>query len=114
MNWMQTKIAVIGCGPDGAIGRVRGEPNAFTAVAASPRPILSTVGAGDALFAAFLDGHLRGLDPRHALARACLYAGWKIGARGAAQGLLTAAELDALEQSAPTFQLGTEPDLLKS
>ncbi|HOY66310.1 MAG TPA: carbohydrate kinase family protein [Candidatus Ozemobacteraceae bacterium] len=88
------RIAVIGLGSDGALLLERGAPpRRFPAV--TPRPTVNTIGAGDALFACFLDGWLRFGDASKALRRAVFYAGWKIGGNGGADGLLSAADLDA-------------------
>ncbi|PZS30123.1 MAG: sugar kinase [Pseudonocardiales bacterium] len=90
-------IVGIGCGADGCMLCVRGEmPRLVPAVA--PRGVVSTVGAGDALFAAFLDGRVRGRDPDDAIERAVLYAGWKVGSVGGGDGLLSSAELDQLSR----------------
>lgn len=88
------RILVIGLGTDGAMLAERGRPpRRFPAV--TPRAIVNTIGAGDALFSSFLDGWLRYGDAAKALARAIFYAGWKIGANGGAAGLLSAAELNS-------------------
>ena len=81
------RILVIGLGSDGALLSERGEP-LFLAPAIAPRGIANTIGAGDALFSAFIDQTLRGQDARTALRRATLYAGWKIGENGAPLGML--------------------------
>jgi len=90
------RYVVLGRGADGALlyDREDGRLHALPAVEA--RPIASTIGAGDALFSAFVDGILRGLAGPPALARAIRFAAWKIGARSAAEGFLTADALDAL------------------
>jgi sugar/nucleoside kinase (ribokinase family) len=62
---------------------------------------ISTLGAGDALCAAFLDGYTRGLDPAAALRRAAVYASAKLAHAGGAQGLLTAGELGRLMAGRP-------------
>ena len=48
----------------------------------------NSVGAGDALFSAFVHDYCQNLDPYLALQRATRYAGWKVGTTGAAEGLL--------------------------
>jgi len=83
------RLLVIGLGSDGALLSERGRP-VYRAPARAPRGIANTIGAGDALFSAFVDQTLRGLDPRTALRRATWYAGWKIGENGAPLGLLDA------------------------
>lgn len=84
------RLIVIGMGGEGALLSERGR-DLFHGGAIAPRGIQNTIGAGDALFASFLDQSLRGLDARTALSRAMLYAGWKIGESGASEGLLDAA-----------------------
>jgi sugar/nucleoside kinase (ribokinase family) len=94
-------VVVVGCGAAGCLLCVRGEaPRRVPAVA--PRGVTSTVGAGDALFAGFLDGRARGLDPQMAIERAVLFAGWKVGSAGGAEGLLTGPELDQFFQARRT------------
>jgi acarbose 7IV-phosphotransferase len=86
------RIVGIGMGADGALLAVRGQGvRRFAAVAT--RPIVNTIGAGDALFSAFLHGYAHHADPWQAMATAVLFASWKIGTRGASEGFLTAAEL---------------------
>lgn len=87
------RILVIGLGSAGALLAERGSPTRLLP-AVTPRPVVNTIGAGDALFSAFLDGWLRSGGAAQALSRAVYYAGWKIGENGGAAGLLTAAELD--------------------
>lgn len=96
------RIGVVGCGGDGALLLERDQPVPVARPARTPRAIVNTVGAGDALFSAFIDGALRGLPTTVALERAILFAGWKIGEKGAAQGLLTASELDRIFAQLPT------------
>lgn len=90
----RARFLVIGLGSEGALLAERGRaPKRVPAV--TPRSVINTIGAGDALFSAFLDGWLRYGDAAGALARAVYYAGWKIGENGGAAGLMTAAELDS-------------------
>lgn len=60
------------------------------------RPIVGAVGAGDALFSAYVDGWAGALQPVDALRRATLFAAWRIGG---AVGLLDREALDALVAS---------------
>ena len=60
------------------------------------RPVVNTIGAGDALFSAFLHGYARSRDPYHALKMAIVFASYKIGAASAAEGFLDEAGLDEL------------------
>jgi ribokinase len=89
-------IQVIGLGAEGALLARRGQqPQRLPAV--STRPVINTIGAGDALFAAFLHGFLlTGGDALRALQQATFFASWKVGGNGGADGFLTAAELAKL------------------
>lgn len=90
-------VVVVGLGAEGALLAVRadGFVERFPA-AALARPLVSTVGAGDALLAAFVHGYAATRDPYESLRRAITFAGYKIGAPGAAEGFLSATDLDAL------------------
>jgi ribokinase len=90
------RMVVIGLGGEGALLAVRADGFMGRFPAVSLRPIVSTIGAGDSLFSAFLDGYLRNHNPYHALQRAIRFASWKIGVASASEGFLTAAELDSL------------------
>jgi len=92
----QTPLCVIGLGAEGALLGIRQQQKLEHFPIVSTRPIVNTIGAGDALFSAFLDGFLQGLSPQKSLERAMLFASYKIGARGAAEGFLTQIELDDL------------------
>ena len=89
-------ILVIGLGAEGALLAVRGADAPIHVPAAHTRPVVSTVGAGDALFAAFLHSYRRGGDPYESLRRAVVFASWKIGVAGAGEGYLTGRALDTL------------------
>jgi len=93
-------IAVMGMGSEGAAMTTDAGESVITAPADSPRPVRSTLGAGDALAAGFLASLVQGMDPSRCLRRATLFAGHKIGAVGGTQGFLDAAELGRLESDA--------------
>jgi sugar/nucleoside kinase (ribokinase family) len=63
------------------------------AAAIAPRGVVSTAGAGDALFASFLHGWLATANPVDALSAAVLHAGWKVGSPLPGESSLTAGEL---------------------
>lgn len=87
-------VIVIGMGAKGALLSEQGVLQQVPAV--QVRPIVNTIGAGDALFSAFVHLHTRrGYPPLAALQRAVVFAGYKIGARGAAEGFLDEAALEA-------------------
>jgi ribokinase len=64
--------------------------------AVQTRPIVSTIGAGDALFSAFLHTYAATQDPYLSLRKAVVFASYKIGVAGAAGGFLPAPALDTL------------------
>lgn len=83
------RIIVIGLGAAGALLAEREQPTQHIG-AIAPRGVANTIGAGDALFSAFVDQLSRGQAAATALRRACLFAGWKVGESGATHGLLKA------------------------
>jgi ribokinase len=89
-------VQVVGMGAQGALLALRGvQPQRMAAV--TTRPVVNTIGAGDALFSAFLHGWLSsGGDAAAALRQAVLFASWKVGGNGGADGFLTAKELERL------------------
>jgi acarbose 7IV-phosphotransferase len=94
MNRYGTEIVVIGLGREGALLSVKAHnfieriPPVFT------RPVLNSVGAGDALFSGFLHYYNQTHDPYESIRRAMVFASYKIGATSAADGFLSAEELD--------------------
>ena len=88
------EILVIGLGANGALLAVRGDHFIGRFQAVTTRPVVNTIGAGDALFSAFLDGFLRSRNPYDALRRAMVFASYKIGEKGAAEGFLSGEALD--------------------
>ena len=93
-----TEIVVIGLGNQGALLAIRENNLMQRYPAVKTRPIVNTIGAGDALFSAFLHTYLHTGDPETALKRAILFASYKIGTSGAADGFLTAEELIKLHR----------------
>ncbi|HSN75500.1 MAG TPA: carbohydrate kinase family protein [Anaerolineae bacterium] len=97
------RIVVIGLGKDGALLAVSGEPPQRVP-AVFTRPVVNTIGAGDALFSAFLHVYTQTNDPYLALRKAVLFASYKIGAAGAAEGFLNTAGLEAwIRKAHPAF-----------
>jgi acarbose 7IV-phosphotransferase len=94
-----TPLVVIGLGSAGALLALKEARVMERITAVSTRPIVNTIGAGDALFSAFLHGYSQTGDPYAALQQAVVFASYKIGESGAARGFLTAGELGSwLEQ----------------
>jgi len=89
-----TAIVVVGLGAKGALLALKEEGFMRRFKTVPTRPVVNTVGAGDALFSAFLDRYLRSNDPIGALKAALVFASYKIGEKGAAAGFLNGRELD--------------------
>lgn len=96
-----TAVVVVGLGEDGCLLGVREDGFIGRIPAQNPRPVVNTIGAGDALLSAFVHGYVRNRDPYSAARRAVYFAGWKIGTAGAADGFLSAADLDRLAADVP-------------
>ncbi len=90
------RIVVIGLGENGCLLGERGHNEAEHIPAVNTRPVQNTIGAGDALFSAFLHAFFRGDSARVALEKAVVFASYKIGAVSAADGFLDAAGLEDL------------------
>jgi ribokinase len=98
INRFGTDIVVVGLGNEGAILALK-EGNVLEKVAAvTSRPVVNTVGAGDALFSSFLHFYNKYKDPYQALKKAVLFASYKIGESGSSNGFLTELELEDLYQ----------------
>ncbi len=88
-------VAGVGCASAGCVlglpdGRLVQVP------AVTPRGVVSTAGAGDALFASFLHSWLATGNPLTAIERAVLHAGWAIGDSFPSATSLTGPQLDTL------------------
>ncbi|MDW7755745.1 MAG: carbohydrate kinase family protein, partial [Brevefilum sp.] len=95
LDRFNTKILVIGMGKKGALLAVREDGFIGRFEAVKTRKVVNSIGAGDALFSSFLDRYLRTGDPYTSLKAAMVFASYKIGEKGAAQGFLNGEELDA-------------------
>lgn len=93
------QIIVLGRGGKGALMYVRDENQFYSQSAARIGTPVNTVGAGDALFSAFVSLWCEGLPPAECLRRAQLFAAAKIMHNGAANGFLTRAELETLSRA---------------
>lgn len=89
-------VIVIGMGNAGALLHLGGEGRTWQVPAVLTRPVVNTIGAGDALFSCFVHEHGGGRDALAALRRAVVFASWKIGEKGAASGFPDAAHLEEL------------------
>ena len=95
-NRFGTAIVVIGLGAKGALLAVKADNFCERLPAVSTRPVVNTIGAGDALFSAFNHFYWASRNPYAALQKAILFASYKIGSDGAATGFLTEARLAEL------------------
>lgn len=84
-----TPIIVIGMGAVGALLAVKADSFMEVIPAATTRPVVNTVGAGDALFSAFNYFYQQSHDPYAALKLAMLFASYKIGESGGSKEFLT-------------------------
>lgn len=85
----QNEIIVLGRGSHGAAIYLRETGQITEMEAVSVGQVVNTVGAGDALFSAFLHFYAKGWDPLAALHRAQIFAAHKITASGAANGFVS-------------------------
>lgn len=82
-------VIAVGMGSGGAMLYERSADEIIRVPAVYTRPVVNTVGAGDALFSAFAHFYLNGCAPREALQLACRFASYKIGESGASRGFLS-------------------------
>ena len=87
-----TPVIVLGRGSEGAALCESGCVISLPAVQVGP--VVNTVGAGDALFSAFLHYHSKGYCSLEALKRAQIFASAKITANGGAAGFVTEAQIE--------------------
>ena len=87
------KVIVLGRGSKGAAMYLREEERLEEYPAVSFGQVVNTVGAGDALFSAFLHFYAKGFDPRQALSCAQRFAARKITVSGASRGFVTEEEV---------------------
>lgn len=90
------KIVVVGEGSDGSLLYER-ELDRFTMIpSVYTRPVINTVGAGDALFSAFTHFYIQGATAEDSLRYATVFASYKIGESGASKGFLSEQKLQEL------------------
>lgn len=95
MEKYPTEMIIIGLGGAGALLAYRGDSFVGKFKAVYTRSVVNTIGAGDALLSAFVDQYLRLKDPYQALQAAMIFASYKVGEKGAAQGFLNQEEFQA-------------------
>lgn len=87
------KIIVISMGENGLIIYVRDDNEIKYFPAVKVREVVNTIGAGDALFSSFIYFYNKTKDPYFSIEKAIVFASYKIGANGGAEGFLTEDEL---------------------
>ena len=93
INKYNNKIIVIGMGAQGALMYNRESGDISVHEARRTREIINTVGAGDALFSAFIFFYSKSGNPYESIENAIYFASYKIGEDGGANGFLTEQEL---------------------
>lgn len=101
-TFLNVEILVIGMGEQGALLGVRQDRFIGIAPAVQVRPVVNTIGAGDALLSAFVHGYFGHGDPYLAIKQAVVFAAYKIGVMSAAEGFLSVDALEELYQRTPT------------
>ncbi|MBD7910990.1 MULTISPECIES: carbohydrate kinase family protein [Clostridium] len=89
----ENEIIVIGMGSQGTLLYVKADAKVTYMPAVNTRKIVSTIGAGDALFSSFIYFYCKDKDPYDSLKKAIYFASYKIGEKGAASGFLSEKEL---------------------
>jgi acarbose 7IV-phosphotransferase len=109
-------VVVVGLGAEGALLGVRRDHLLERLPAVHIRPVVNTIGAGDALFSAFVYYYAAGGAPYVALQRAIVFASYKIGETSAAHGFLDEAALEELftETMVGAGGPGTDPTSRKA
>jgi sugar/nucleoside kinase (ribokinase family) len=91
-------ILVIGLGKQGALLAVRGEGFIGRFPAVTTRPVVNSIGAGDAMFSSFIHFYVKTKDAQTSMTRAMVFASYKIGSVSAAEGFLNEDDLISLVQ----------------
>ncbi|MBN2113885.1 MAG: carbohydrate kinase family protein [Acidimicrobiia bacterium] len=89
------EVIGIGLGARGALVAPRGADPVLVPAPAL-RAVVSTIGAGDALFAGFLHFYDRRRNPLEAMRRAVAFAAWKVGEAAGSAGFLSEDQVEAL------------------
>lgn len=92
----RTPIIVLGRGSKGALMYLREDNWYHQMPAAHVGDVVNTVGAGDALFSAFVHFYAKGLHPVDCLKRAQVFASAKIRVSGASRGFVKEAEVEEM------------------
>lgn len=96
-EYYKNEIIVLGRGSKGALMYVKREGRFYDLPAVKVGKVVNTVGAGDALFSAFVHYYIKGVSAIDALKKAEIFASCKIGVDGAANGFVSEKRIDELE-----------------
>jgi ribokinase len=96
MATYKARVVVIGMGSKGALVADRDADIIEHFPVVSTRPVINTIGAGDALFASFMHAYMKSHNVRESLNRAMIFASYKIGTKGAAAGFVSDEQLQEL------------------
>jgi sugar/nucleoside kinase (ribokinase family) len=83
-----SEIIVVGMGARGALLGVRADRYIKIIPAVYTRPIVNTIGAGDALLSAFVHFYCKSGDPYTSMKKAMVFASYKIGVASASDGFV--------------------------
>ena len=87
------EIIVIGMGEKGLLIYVKENNDIKHYPAIKTREVINTIGAGDALFSSFIYFYNKTKDVYYSIEKAIIFASYKIGEKGAAEGFLTEEEV---------------------
>lgn len=90
----KNKIIILGCGEKGALLYVKKDKFIGSFPSVKTREVVNVLGAGDALFSAFLHFYGKTENPYTSLKKAILFSSYKIGAAGSAYGFITEDQID--------------------
>lgn len=93
-NQFHNDIIVCGMGEKGALLYLGKHDEYYFEPSIAPLGVVSTVGAGDALFSAFIHFYCKGLDVKTCLKKAVKFAGIKISKNGASNGFVKEEKLN--------------------
>lgn len=94
-----TKIIVLGRGSKGTMMYTREEDTLYTMKAVTVGKVVNTVGAGDALFSAFINFYIKGITPLESLERAEIFASYKISTSGGSTGFIDEKRIEEILKS---------------
>ncbi|HPZ08242.1 MAG TPA: carbohydrate kinase family protein [Candidatus Eremiobacteraeota bacterium] len=96
LNLYGNEIIVVGLGSEGSLLSVKRDNFIDKIPAVYTRNVVNTTGAGDALFSSFVHFYNKTKNPYEALEKASVFASYKIGEHGAADGFLDEKTLEKL------------------